>query len=128
VPDKTKPKAAIRWEGRALITLPIAAEVLSCSVGQIYNLGHRGEVDLVNLGGRTLARTHSIVRLAKRAPPRVSAKHRTAKALAGRTVRRRSAEQPDAAVTNDQRRDGRTGVFSDDQVLTALAISKHRGD
>jgi hypothetical protein len=92
VPDNTKPKATIRWNQRELITLPIAAQVLGCSVGQIYSLAHRGEIDLVNLGRRTLARTRSIV--GYRAPPWVSAQHRTAKALASRTAQRQSAKLP----------------------------------
>src|SRR5215472_16353252 len=92
VPGKTKHKVAIHWAQRSLIPLPVAAEVLGCSVGQIYKLGHCGEVDLVNLGGRTLARTRSITRIAEQAPPWVPAQHRIAKALASRSDQRRQVE------------------------------------
>jgi hypothetical protein len=121
VPDETKPKATIRWDQRALITLPIAAEVLGCSVGQIYSLGHRGEIDLVNLGGRTLARTGSIVRLANRAPPWVSARYRTAKALANRTTQRQSTKLLAVNAPTLRRRGSRRVVTNDQRCHKAAS-------
>jgi hypothetical protein len=88
VSDKIKDLATIPWEQRPLLPLPTAAEVLGCSVSQVYSLGHRGEIELVTVAGRTQARTPSIIRLINQATPWVSASHRTAQAVAARTVQR----------------------------------------
>jgi hypothetical protein len=59
----------VPWRERALLPLPVAAEVSGLSVGSWYRFEHEGRVRFHRLGGRTLVATPDVIAIVDSAAP-----------------------------------------------------------
>ena len=63
------PVPSIPWRERPVLNLPTAAELLGCSVSQLYALRNDGRLDFVKVAGRVCVRTAGITALVDEAEP-----------------------------------------------------------
>jgi hypothetical protein len=76
--------SSIRWQDKPAVVVRVAAELLDCSRGMIYALGHRGDLELVRSPtGRTQVTVPSLLALQKRMTPWTAPN----KAVAGRMAK-----------------------------------------
>lgn len=59
----------IPWQSRPLLPVATAATLLGRSRAGVYQLASEGRMQLVKLGGRTLARTADVIALVESAKP-----------------------------------------------------------
>ncbi len=68
-PDFATAGEPIPWQSRPLLPVATAATLLGRSRAGVYQLASEGRMQLVKLGGRTLARTADVIALVESATP-----------------------------------------------------------